>query len=97
MIAMRGNQYVPDVVSPPGETLEETIDALGMSQAELAEHMGRPHKTINEIVNGKAAITPDTALQLERVSGVPAHFWLNREQHYQEWRARQAEEDRLCH
>jgi len=95
MIEIRGNQYVPDVVSPPGETLEETIDALGMSQAELAERMGRPQKTINEIVNGKAAITPETALQLERVLGAPAHFWLNREQHYQEWRARQAEEDRL--
>jgi len=95
MIEMRSNQYAPDVVSPPGETLEETIEVLGMSQAELAERMGRPQKTINEIVNGKAAITPDTALQLERVLGVPAHFWLNREQHYQEWRARQAEEDRL--
>lgn len=92
---MRSNQYAPDAVSPPGETLEETIEVLGMSQAELAERMGRPQKTINEIVNGKPAITPDTALQLERVLGVPAHFWLNREQHYQEWRARQAEEDRL--
>ena len=41
MIEMRSNQYAPDVVSPPGETLEETIEVLGMSQAELAERMGR--------------------------------------------------------
>ncbi|MEI7833927.1 MAG: XRE family transcriptional regulator, partial [bacterium] len=39
------NQYEPDFVTPPGETLEETIVAIGMSQAELAKRMGRPTKT----------------------------------------------------
>jgi addiction module HigA family antidote len=95
MIEIAQNQYVPNVVSPPGETLLETIEALGMSQVELSERMGRPVKTISEIINAKTAITPGTALQLERVLGVPARFWLNREQQYQEWRARQREEQRL--
>lgn len=95
MAEMMRNEYRPDLVSAPGETLEETIDALGMAQSELAERMGRPQKTISEIINGKAAITPETALQLERVLGVPAHFWLTREQHYREWCARQAEDERL--
>jgi HTH-type transcriptional regulator/antitoxin HigA len=45
-----------------GETLAETLDALGMSQAELAQRRGRPHKTINEIIRGTAAITAETAL-----------------------------------
>jgi len=45
-----------------------------MSQAELAERMGEPRKTISEIINGKAAITPETAIQLERVLGIPASF-----------------------
>lgn len=89
------NQYAPDTVSPPGDTLAETIEELGMTQADLATRMGRPQKTISEIINGKTAITPDTALQLERVLGVPARFWLKREQHYQEWRARQQEEEQL--
>lgn len=35
---------------PPGETLLETLDAMGMSQAELAERTGMPIKTINEII-----------------------------------------------
>jgi len=65
-------RYQPDVVSPPGETLEETLEALGMTQAELAARAGRPKKTINEIIRGKAAITHETALQFERVLGVPA-------------------------
>jgi len=90
------NQYTPDVVSPPGETLLETIEELGMSQAELAQRMGRPKKTINEIIWGKAAITPETALQLERVLRVPASFWSNREQQYRQYLARLKEENRLA-
>lgn len=89
------NQYNPVEVSPPGETLLETIEALGISQAELAERTGRPKKTINEIINGKAAITPETALQLERVTRVPANFWNNRERLYREALARKEEEERL--
>jgi addiction module HigA family antidote len=58
----------------PGETLLEHLEAKGMSQAELAARTGRPLKTINEIIKGKAAITTDTALQLERVLGIPASF-----------------------
>lgn len=71
------------LLSPPGDTLLETMEAKGMKQPELATRMGRPLKTINEIIKGKAAITPETALQLERVLGVPADFWLERERLYQ--------------
>ena len=66
-----------------------------MSQAELAERTGRAKKTINEIIKGKAPLTPDTALQLERVFGVPASFWNNREQLYRENLALRAERDSL--
>lgn len=89
------NQYAPDIVSSPGETLLETIEALGMSQAELAGRTGRPKKTISEIVQGKAAITPETALQFENVLQVPASFWLNFESRYREHLARQQERDSL--
>lgn len=71
------------LLSPPGDTLAETMEAKGINQPELALRMGRPLKTINEIIKGKAAITPETALQLERVLGVPATFWLERERNYQ--------------
>lgn len=80
--------FRPDVAVPPGETLLETIDALGMTQAELARRAGRPLKTINEIVQGKAAITPDTAVHLEQALGIPAGFWNALERNYQERKAR---------
>jgi addiction module HigA family antidote len=70
------------IISPPGDSLAEILDLRGMSQAELALRMGRPLKTINEIIKGKAAITPETAIQLERVLGVEAEFWLRRENQY---------------
>ena len=60
------DNFKPNYAVPPGETLRETLESLGMSQAELAQRTGRPKKTINEIIKGRAAITPDTAIQLER-------------------------------
>ena len=89
------NQYVPDYVSPPGETLLETLDAIGMSQAELAERTGHSKKMVNEIIKGKAAITAETALQLERVLGIPAAFWNNRDRQYREALAERQERQRL--
>lgn len=75
-------EYNPETVSPPGDTLAETLEEIGMSQAELARRMGRPTKTINEIVQGKAQIVPETAFQLENVLGIPASFWMARETAY---------------
>src|SRR5260370_31186080 len=95
MASILQNEYHPDYVSSPGETILETLETIGMSQAELAKRMGRPVKTINEIIQKKAAITAETALQLEQVLHVPASFWLRREQQYRESLARLAEEQRL--
>lgn len=90
------NQYEPDVVSVPGATLQDVLDERSMSQAELASRMGRPKKTISEIITGKAAITAETALQLERVLDIPASFWLAREQQYRESLARRRAEEHLA-
>ena len=74
----------PDVAIPPGEYLIEEIQAQGISQKELAGRMHRPLNAINEIINGKKAITAQTALQLETVMPeIPARFWLNLETDYQ--------------
>lgn len=86
--------YAPDHVSPPGETLAELLESRGMTQAELAARTGRPKQHINEIVAGKAPITQDMAIQLERSLGAPASFWNNREARYREHLARQAEHGR---
>src|SRR6185312_7830290 len=66
----------------PGEILLEALEDRNMSQSDLARRMGRPIKTINEIVNGKAAITPDTAIQLELSLGISADVWNNLEATY---------------
>ena len=88
MADMRETEFHPDYAVPPGETLQETLDYIGMSQTELAERTGRPIKTINGIVKGTTSITPDTALQLEKVLGISAGFWSRRERSYQEFKAR---------
>lgn len=78
----------PDVAIPPGEYLAEELEARGMTQRELARCMGRPVNVINEIINGKKAITAETALQLEVViPEISARFWLNLETDYQLTRA----------
>jgi addiction module HigA family antidote len=82
-MATRTDAY-PDVAIPPGEFLAEEIAERQLSQKELARRMGRPANTINEIINGKKAITAETALQLEAVmQEIPARFWLNLETDYQ--------------
>ena len=78
----------PDAAIHPGEYLAEEIEARGISQKELARRMGRPLNAVNEIINGKKAITAETALQLEEVMPeIPARFWLNLETDYQLTRA----------
>ena len=73
----------PDIAIPPGEYLAEEIEARGLSQKDLARLMGRPLNAINEIINGKKAITAGTALQLEEaMPEIAARFWLNLETDY---------------
>jgi len=79
---------------PPGEYLEEVLDELGMTKDELARRMGRPATKLSPIFKGEKAITPETALQLEQVVGVPAHIWLGLETEYRLTLARQ--ENELC-
>ncbi|MGI5223756.1 helix-turn-helix domain-containing protein [Actinoallomurus sp. CA-142502] len=60
---------------PPGETLKENLDFLGISQADLARRTGLSIKHINQIALGAAVLTPETAILLERVLDVPADVW----------------------
>jgi HTH-type transcriptional regulator/antitoxin HigA len=78
----------PDVAIPPGELLAEALRSKGLSQTELAKRTGRPIQAVNEIIKGKKAITPETAMELERVLGTPAYIWLNLERDYRYNRAR---------
>lgn len=89
------NQYTPNYAVHPGEILEEYLDTLGMSQTELSDRTGIVLKHINEIIKGKAPVTSETALKLERSVGHPAHFWNNLQRLYEETKARLADRKRL--
>ena len=71
-----------DLAVPPGEYLEEVLEELGMTKDELAKRMDRPAPKLSAIFKGEKAITPDTALRLERGLGVPAHIWIGLESEY---------------
>jgi len=89
------NQYFPDEVTLPGETLAETLKAKSMTQAEFSLRSGLSEKTISQIINGKAPITHESALAFERVLGASAQFWMNRETRYREYLARIEEKEHL--
>ena len=61
----------------PGEQLAEELSELNMSSAELARRLGVPTNRITEILNGRRAITGDTALRLAHFFGTTPEFWLN--------------------
>jgi HTH-type transcriptional regulator/antitoxin HigA len=89
------NEYLPDVVTLPGETLQDILDTIGMTKAELAERIGKTPKHIGEIIKHGAPITPATAMGLEKALGIPASFWNNRERRYRETLARLKERESL--
>ena len=82
------NQYQPNFVSPPGETLLETLEKRAIPVEELAAKLGISEVAIASLISGTTPITPEIALQLEQILGIPAHFWNNRERHYREYLAR---------
>lgn len=95
MTAATEHRYEPDLVLPPGNTLEEVLDSIAMTQTELAKRTGLSKKHINQIIHGAASITPETALLLERATGVAARTWSNLEVAYREFLLREEEESRL--
>lgn len=65
----------------PGEIIkEEFLEPLKITQTQLAEAMGIPLQRLNLIINGKRAVTPDTALRLSKALGGSIKFWLNLQQ-----------------
>ncbi len=72
----------------PGEMLlEEFLRPLGMTQTELAERIHVSYPRVNEIINGKRGITPDTALRLSKLFDTSAEFWLNGQRNWDLWHA----------
>ena len=71
-----------DYAVPPGETLLETLEALGMSTEELSAMTGLAITTITAIANGAEPITEDIAGRLEQATRVPARLWMRLQRGY---------------
>jgi addiction module HigA family antidote len=67
--------------------LEELIKPLGLTQSALAIQLGISYPRLNEVVKGKRAVTPDTALRLARVLGMSPDFWLGLQLDWDLWHA----------
>jgi len=66
---------LPPVI--PGEVLADELTELGITPTELARQLRVPHNRISQIIQGKRAITGDTALRLGHWIGTSAAFWMN--------------------
>ena len=81
---------LPTNVPPthPGEMLlEEFLKPMGITQSAFAARLGVSFPRLNEVINARRAVTPDTALRLERVTGMSAEFWLGLQQDWDLWHA----------
>jgi addiction module HigA family antidote len=76
---------------PPGDLIREEIEYRGWSQNDLARIMGRPLQAVNELINGRKAITARTARELEAALGPDAQFWLNMETSYRLYKEGEAD------
>ncbi len=72
------------IATPPGATIKEQLIDRGMSQKEFAARMDMSQKHISKLINGEVQLTPEMAVRLELVLGVPAKFWNNLEAVYRE-------------
>lgn len=72
------------IATPPGATIKEQLRDRGLSQKEFAARMDMSEKHISKLINGEVKLTPDVAVRLEMVLGVPAKFWNNLEATYRE-------------
>jgi addiction module HigA family antidote len=69
---------LPKEPTPPGEMLlEEYLKPLALTQSAFAEHIGVSFKRINEIVNGRRSITPETAWLFSQALGTTPRFWMS--------------------
>src|SRR3954466_14248938 len=67
----------------PGDVLQDELEERGISQSQLAQHIGVLAKTINEICRGKRGISAEMAVKLSRALGASPGFWLNLQKNWE--------------
>ena len=79
---MIANNLEPFEPTHPGGLLKEEIECRGISQKELSRQTGIPYTALNEVLNGKRAITTEYALLIEAALGIESDFWLKMQMDY---------------
>lgn len=92
---MATNQFTPTVVFHPAETLREKLTEMGMSIKEFALRTGKPEKTIIAVLNEESSLTPEMGVLFEKVTQIPASFWIDKQARYNEYIARNKQEEAL--
>lgn len=78
--------YHPNYCSPPGDTIFEMLVERGISERELADHLGKPEAYVTDLLYGLIAISPELAQRLSIIlKGPSADFWLRRDAAYQQF------------
>lgn len=72
------------IATPPGATIKEQLVLRGLNQKEFALRIGMSEKHISKLINGEVQLTPDVAVRLEMVLGIPAVYWNRLEATYRE-------------
>ncbi len=85
-------EFQPNWISSPGDTISDILEERDSNQVELAKQLGLTTKHLNQLIKGKASLTEETALKLERVLGSTARFWLNSEANYRARLAKREEQ-----
>lgn len=79
---MRDDEFTPDWVSPPGDTIADALDERGISLVSFAKAAGYTRRQVGALIRGEATITPDTARVLTSTLGGSIEFWISRESQY---------------
>ncbi|MBP6735544.1 MAG: HigA family addiction module antidote protein [Chromatiaceae bacterium] len=81
----------------PGEMLrEDFLPDFGLTVAALADALGVSRQTVNELIRGRRALSPEMALRLAQLFGNSAEFWLNVQRAVDLWDANQSLGESLC-
>jgi HTH-type transcriptional regulator/antitoxin HigA len=89
----QAEEFRPDWVSPPGDTIKDVLKERSLSLAEFAESIGQTVQEGRELLEGRATITIATARRLERVLGASVEFWMSRDFQYRQDVTRLCEAD----
>jgi HTH-type transcriptional regulator / antitoxin HigA len=90
------NEYFPQTALHPCVSLNEKLDEMGMSRKEFALRTGKPEQTIIAVLKGESSVTPEMAILFENVTKIPAHFWVNKQARYNEFKAREKQKETIA-